>query len=68
MKFMKRKDWLRIVSLCCVIIMITAFILVPEKYPWYYEVLAFNIGLWPWLLTKRELRKAEQMKDGQDGK
>jgi len=37
--------------------MIFSFAIVPDNYPWYYEVLPFNVGLWPWLFAKNELKK-----------
>ncbi len=39
--------------------MLISFVLVPEQYPWYYEVLFFNLGLWPWLYTKNALKKIQ---------
>ena len=30
--------------------------IVPDEYPWYYEILLLNVGLWVWLLGKNELK------------
>ena len=35
----------------------TLFAIIPDEYPWYYELLLFNAGLWPWLFAKKELKK-----------
>ena len=35
-----------------VLIMLLAFVIVPDTYPWYVEILVFDIGLALWLLTK----------------
>jgi len=40
-----------------IVVMIFSFAIVPDNYPWYYEVLLFNVGLWPWLFAKNELKK-----------
>tara|TARA_A100000171_G_scaffold566_2_gene788 strand:+ start:549 stop:1847 length:1299 start_codon:yes stop_codon:yes gene_type:complete len=37
-----------------VIIMLVAFAVVPEEYPWYYELILFNIGMFMWLFSKRK--------------
>ena len=37
--------------------MLISFVIIPDKYPWYYEILLFNVGLWPWLFAKNELKK-----------
>jgi len=37
--------------------MILSFAIIPDKYPWYYELILFNTGLWPWLLSVTELKK-----------
>lgn len=54
---MKKSNWLILTIVLGVAVMLLAFIVVPDKYPWYYEVLLFNIGLWPWLIAKKELKK-----------
>ena len=54
---MKKSNWLILTIALGVAIMLLAFLVVPDKYPWYYEVLLYNIGLWPSLLAKRELKK-----------
>ena len=52
----KKSNWLLLTIMLGVAVMLVAFLVVPDKYPWYYEVLLFNIGLWPWLLAKKELK------------
>ena len=54
---MKKSNWLRLTIVLGVAIMLLAFIVVPDEYPWYYEVLLYNIGFWPSLLAKKELKK-----------
>ena len=54
---MKKTDLLRLVIVLGVVLMIISFAIVPDEYPWYYEFLLFNMGLWPWLFAKNELKK-----------
>lgn len=54
---LKKSNLLILIMVIGVVIMLLAFIVVPDKYPWYYEVLLYNIGLWPSLIAKRELQK-----------
>ena len=54
---MKKTDLLRLVIVLGVVLMIIFFAIVPDEYPWYYEFLLFNMGLWPWLFAKNELKK-----------
>ena len=54
---MKKSNWLLLTIILGVVVMLLAFLVVPAKYPWYYEVLFFNVGLWPWLIAKKELKK-----------
>lgn len=42
-----------------VAVMLISFAIVPDEYPWYYELLLFNVGLWPWLFAKKELKKTK---------
>ncbi|NCQ11197.1 MAG: hypothetical protein GW809_03415 [Bacteroidetes bacterium] len=56
---MKKSHLLKLTVFLSVVIMLTAFAIVPDEYPWYYEVLLFNIGLWPWLLAKKEMKKMQ---------
>lgn len=48
---------LRLIIVLGVILMFISFLVVPDEYPWYYELLLFNAGLWPWLIAKKELKK-----------
>jgi len=54
---MKKSNWLILTIVLGITIMLLTFLVVPDKYPWYYEVLLFNVGMWPWLLAKKELKK-----------
>ena len=54
---MKKTDLLRLVIVLGVVVMILSFAIIPDEYPWYYELLLFNAGLWPWLFAKKELKK-----------
>lgn len=42
-----------------IIIMIFSFAVVPDSYPWYYELILFNIGLALFLSTKWKKLKKE---------
>ena len=54
---MKKTDLLRLITVLGVMLMLISFVIIPDKYPWYYEILLFNVGLWPWLFAKNELKK-----------
>jgi hypothetical protein len=54
---MKKTHLLRLVTVLGVLLMLISFAIVPDHYPWYYELLLFNVGLWPWLFAKNELKK-----------
>jgi hypothetical protein len=54
---MKKTDLLRLVIVLGVILMLLSFVIVPDNYPWYYEFLLFNVGLWPWLFAKNEQKE-----------
>jgi len=56
---MKKTHLLKLTVILSIVIMLTSFAVIPEEYPWYYEVLLFNLGLWPWLLAKKELKKMQ---------
>jgi len=36
-----------------VVIMLIAFVVVPDEYPWFYELILFNIGMFMWLFAKK---------------
>lgn len=54
---MKKTHLLKLTIILGVIIMLISFAIVPDDYPWYYEAILFNLGLWPWLLAMKELKK-----------
>ena len=54
---MKKIHLLKMTALLSVVIMLTSFAIVPDDAPWYFNVLLFNVGLWPWLFAKQELKK-----------
>ncbi|MDA3944293.1 MAG: alpha/beta hydrolase [Bacteroidetes bacterium] len=54
---MKKPHLLKLMIVLGIIVMLVSFAIVPDEYPWYYEVLLFNVGLWPWLLAMKELKK-----------
>jgi len=54
---MKKTHLLKLTIALGVTVMIISFATVPDEYPWYYELLLFNAGLWPWLFAKKELKK-----------
>lgn len=56
---MKKRHLLNLTVILGIVVMLTSFLIIPDKYPWYYEVLLFNLGLWPWLLAKKELKKTQ---------
>ncbi len=49
---MRKETKIKIVRVVAVIIMLSAFPLIPDHYPWYYELLLYNIGLVLLLSTK----------------
>ena len=56
---MKKENWFRIMRVLGVVIMLLAFPIVPQEYPWYYQLLLFNIGLALLLATKLTKLKRE---------
>jgi len=54
---MEKTHLLKFIVALGIVVMIFSFAIVPDDYPWYYEVLLFNVGLWPWLFAKNELKK-----------
>jgi Flp pilus assembly protein TadB len=54
---MEKANFLKFIFVFGIITMLLAFVVIPETYPWIYEVLLFNLGLWPWLYAKHELKK-----------
>ena len=54
---MKKLHLLRLAAILFVIVMISSFAIVPKDAPWYYNIILFNLGLWPWLFAKNELKK-----------
>lgn len=56
---MKNNHWLGILRTIGILIMIFSFAIVPEHYPWYYEILLFDVGLLMMLYAKSpKLRKS----------
>ena len=53
--------WWHILKILGMTIMLTAFVLVPERYPWYYELLLFNVGTLTWLFSKHHLKKKQNL-------
>jgi len=54
---MEKIHLLKLTIVLGVVVMILSFAIIPDEYPWYYELLLFNAGLWPWLFGKKELKK-----------
>ncbi|MEQ9467935.1 MAG: hypothetical protein RLN88_11025 [Ekhidna sp.] len=54
---MKNSLLQKIMLVAGVIIMLGAFAVVPESYPWYYELILFNIGMFMWLFSNRKSLK-----------
>lgn len=56
---MEKTHLLSLVTVFGVVLMVISFAIVPDEYPWYYELLLFNAGLWPWLLAKKEQKRVK---------
>jgi hypothetical protein len=54
---MKKIHLLKLIIVLGVVVMLVSFAIVPDDCPWYYDALLFNVGLWPWLLAMKELKK-----------
>jgi hypothetical protein len=54
---MKKSHLLKLTVILGIVIMLSSFAIVPDEYPWYYEAILFNIGLWPWLFARNALKK-----------
>lgn len=55
---LKRKK-LTIIKITGILIMLLAFPIIPDHYPWYYEILLFNVGLAFLISTKWKNLKSE---------
>jgi|GEM_PF-1064216 hypothetical protein len=60
---MEKKHLLTLVTIMGVILMLISFVVVPDEYPWYYELLLFNAGLWPWLFAKNALKNMKSQQN-----
>lgn len=49
----------KVLTITGVLIMLLAFPLMPEGYPWYYEVVLFDVGLVLFLFSQWEKLKNE---------
>ena len=49
---MRKEHWLWLLRILGIVIMLGAFPLIPKQYPWYYQVILFDIGLAAFLVTK----------------
>ncbi len=49
---MNNSSLVKIMTITGVVIMLISFAVIPEQYPWYYEVLLFDVGLALWLFPK----------------
>ncbi len=54
---MKKTHLLKLIIVLGVVVMLVSFAIIPDDYPWYYDAILFNVGLWPWLLAMKELKK-----------
>lgn len=54
---MKKTHLLKLTIALGIVVMLTSFAIIPDEYPWYYELLLFNVGLWPWLFAHKQLKK-----------
>ncbi len=58
---MKNSILRKIVLVTGVGIMLGAFVLVPDEYPWYYELIVYNIGMFMWLFSsQKRMRKIKK--------
>lgn len=56
---MKNTTTLATIRTIGILIMIFSFVVVPDHYPWYYEILLFDVGLLMMLYAKSpKLRKS----------
>lgn len=53
---MKKVQLLRLIIAMGVAVMLAAFIVLPDDYPVYYEVLLFNLGFWPFFFSRKALK------------
>jgi len=53
---MKKAQLLRLITALGVVVMLAAFIVLPDDYPMYYEVLLFNLSFWPFFFSRKALK------------
>ncbi len=56
---MTKENSFKIMKVLGIVIMLIAFPIIPEVYPWYYQIILFNIGLILILVTKWNKIKEE---------
>lgn len=58
---MKNSILRKILLVVGVVIMLGAFAVVPDEYPWYYELILYNIGMFMWLFSSQKtMRKIKE--------
>jgi len=45
-------NWLKLQIYLGISIMLCAFVLLPDHYPWYAEIIVFSVGTFLWLFGK----------------
>lgn len=56
-KNMTSFNWLKLQIYAGIGIMLMAFIILPDGYPWYAELILFNIGMFLWLFGKSKMKQ-----------
>lgn len=56
---MSNSNWLTTIRIIGIVIMLFSFAVIPDDYPWYYEILLFDVGLLMMMYAKSpKLRKS----------
>ncbi len=53
---MKKAQLLKLIIALGVVVMLAAFIVLPDDYPMYYEILLFNLGFWLFFFSRKALK------------
>lgn len=51
---MSDSNWLTTIRIIGIVIMLFSFAVIPDDYPWYYEILLFDVGLLMMMYAKSQ--------------
>lgn len=58
---MKKSNWLKLIIALGIFVILIAFVVVPDDFPWYFELIIISIVMFPWLFAKSELNRLNRV-------